>query len=196
MRRTITGLALVALLAGCATRDASPPASTGVPPASPTTTTSILPPSPPGGGLALDESLLAILPADVDGVAPEGAPEAFEEARGDPGLAGNVEAIVFFAVPGPEDLVAGSVSRLRPGVWGDAFWRDWRDTFDEGACAQAGGVTGRAEADIGGRLVSITSCAGGLRAYHAFVAERGLIVSLFSLGDGRWGQRIMESLRP
>ena len=88
------------------------------------------------------------------------------------------------------------MAHLRPDVYSDAFFRDWRDSYDEGACGQAGGVAGRAQITLGGRPVYITTCTGGLRVYHAYVPEREVVVSLFSLGGGRFGEQLLDGLRP
>lgn len=118
------------------------------------------------------------------------------DALSDPDFAANVQAAVFATVVAADDLASGVVARLRPGVYSDGFFRDWRDTYDKGACGQAGGVVGNAEAQLGGRTVFITSCAGGLLVYHAYVAERDVVVSLFSVGARRFGEQLMEGLRP
>jgi hypothetical protein len=152
-------------------------------------------PTPGIGSLVLDESLLDILPPDVDGTPVSPAPESFADIRDDADLNATVEAIAFFVVAGPSDLASGSVSKLRPGAWSDGFWRDWRDTYDEGACAQAGGVVGNAEAILGGRKAYITSCAGGLYVYHVHLGGPDLVVSLFSVGEGRLGERLVEEIR-
>ena len=88
------------------------------------------------------------------------------------------------------------VAELEPGVWSDTFFADWRETYSDGACAQSGGVVGNAEAELDGRTVYITTCDGGLRVYHAYLEERDVVVSLFSLGEGRFGERLMADLRP
>ncbi len=98
--------------------------------------------------------------------------------------------------PGPDDIVSGLVARPRDGVYSEAWLLDWRETYDNGACGQAGGVGGRAETNLGGRAVHITTCAGGMRVYHAWVKEQGVVVSLISIGEGRWGEQVMGSLRP
>ena len=100
----------------------------------------------------------------------------------DPDFARNVEAAVFAIVPGTDDLASGVVAKLRPGAYSDEMFRDWRDSYNEGACDQAGGVGGNAEAELGGRTVYIASCNGGMLVYHAYLPARGVIVSLFSLG--------------
>jgi hypothetical protein len=150
----------------------------------------------PAGGVVLDESLLAILPPAVDGIAVAPEPDSFAQAAADPDFTRNVGSAAFAVVADGSDLASGVVAALKPGRYSDALFRDWRDSYNEGACAQAGGVAGNAEAEMGGRTVYIASCVGGLRVYHAWLPERGAIVSLFSLGDRRFGERIMGDLRP
>ena len=153
-------------------------------------------PESPGSGVTEDASLLAVIPADVDGVAVQQETLAFADAASDPSFVANVEAAAFFVAVDASDLASGVVARLRPGVFSDGFFRDWRDSYNEGACAQAGGVAGNAEAELGGRTAYITSCAGGLLAYHAYVDERGVIVSLISVGERRLGEQLVDGIRP
>jgi hypothetical protein len=147
-------------------------------------------------GVGNDPALLAILPPEIDGVPVVAEPEAFEEAMTDPAFAANVEDAVFPVVVAERDLASGVVARLRPGTFSEAFFRDWRDSYDEGACGQAGGVVGNAAAELGGRPVHITSCAEGLLVYHAWLPEREVLVSLLSLGERRFGELLMGDLRP
>lgn len=209
MRGSIRGLVAAATLAtglaACAAQPATPaPSAVATPEARPSPGAVASPsapgtePGPDASGLraVLDESLLAVLPPDLDGVAVRSEPDAFAEAAADPDFGRNVASAAFAVVVGGDDLASGVVAKLRPGVFGDALFRDWRDTYNEGACAQAGGVTGNAEADIGGRTVYIGTCAGGVRVYHAWLPARGVIVSLFSFGEGRFGERLMDGLRP
>jgi hypothetical protein len=150
----------------------------------------------PGASLVLDETLLSILPANVDGVPVTQEPDSFAQAAADPDFAKNVGSAAFGIAVDGSDLASGVVAHLRPGRYSDGLFRDWRDTYDAGACAQAGGVAGNAQADIGGRTVFITTCGGGLRTYHAYVPERDVIVSVFSLGDRQFGEQLMGGLRP
>ena len=153
-------------------------------------------PASVAGPVARDDALLSILPPDLDGnpVTPEDA--SFAEAATDPAFARNVGRAAFGIVVAAGDLASGVIAELVPGVYSDAFFRDWRDSYNEGACSQAGGVVGNAEAEMDGRTVYIASCSGGLRVYHAYLEERNVVVSLFSVGDGRFGERLMRDLRP
>ena len=123
-------------------------------------------------------------------------PEAFAQAIDDPSFVASVDSAAFAVVVEGEDLASGVVAHLRPGVYSDALYRDWRDSYDEGACGQAGGVAAHAQATLGGRPAFITTCAGGLRVYHAYVPEREVIVSLFSLGERRFGEQLLAGIRP
>jgi hypothetical protein len=143
-----------------------------------------------------DDSLIAILPADVDGAPVTVEDASFAEAAAEPAFAANVDRAAFAIVTTPTDLASGVVAKLRAGVFGNAFFADWRETYNEGACAPAGGVATNAETQLGGRTVYITTCAGGMLVYHTYVEERGAIVSLFSLGTGRYGERLVRGLRP
>lgn len=151
-----------------------------------------------GAAVALDGTLLGILPADIDGIPVQPEPAAFADAASDPAFVANVEAAAFATVvdAATDDLASGVVARLRPGIFSDGFFRDWRDTYNRGACAQSGGVVGNAEAPLGGRTTYITTCAGGLRVYHAYLEPQDVVVSLISVGDGRFGERLMDGLRP
>ena len=105
-----------------------------------------------------------------------------------------VEAVVIDPASG--DFAYGSVIVLRPGVFDDAYFRSWRDSFDEGACSQAGGVAGHAQATIGGRTTYLGTCAGGVTTYHVRLDDLDAIVSVSSLGDSRLGEQLVAGLRP
>ena len=154
-------------------------------------------PSPVDSDTAVrDDSLLSILPPDVEG-APVTVEEAsFDDAARDPAFAEHVARAAFGIVTTPTDLASGVVAQLRPDLLDGAFLADWRETYNEGACSQAGGVATNAETNLGGRTVYIATCGGGLTVYHAAIPERDVIVSLFSIGEGRFGEQLMRGLRP
>jgi hypothetical protein len=165
------------------------------PAATPLPVETVAPPSP-AGPIVEEPSLLSVLPGDLGGVEVAHEPLAFVDAAADTAFARNVEAAAFGVVFDGEDLASAVVARPNPGVFSDAFFRDWRDSYNEGACAQSGGVVGNAESVIGERTVYIGTCAGGLRTYHAWIESRGLLVSAFSLGDRRFGEQLLAGLRP
>jgi hypothetical protein len=149
------------------------------------------------GAVRIDPSLLDLLPADVAGHTFEPSPEAAAEAATDPGLAVHAEsiAVAIAADPSTDSIVVASVAGLLPGAFDEEFFRDWRDSFDEGVCSRAGGVSGNAQADIAGRTVYIGTCAGGVHTYHVHLEEPNAIVSLNVVGDTTLGQQVLETLR-
>jgi hypothetical protein len=151
---------------------------------------------PATGGVIEDPALLSVLPETVDGVEVKLEPQAFADALTDPAFASSIEAGAFFVAVDGADIASGLVARPVPGRFSDEFFRDWRDTYNDGTCAQAGGVTANAEAELGGQTVYIATCAGGMRTYHAYIEEQGLVVSLFSLGDRGLGEELMADLQP
>jgi len=155
-----------------------------------------LPSSIPGVDVVMDPALLEVLPETVGGARVEMEPESFGGAVEDPSFVANVDAAAFAIVMDSEDWATGVVAHLRPDVYSEALFRDWRDSYDEGACDQAGGVAARAQITLGDRPVYVTTCSGDLRVYHAYVPEREVIVSLFSLGERRFGEQLVAGLRP
>jgi hypothetical protein len=200
--RRLLGLAIIGLVAvACGstgpTATTTPSPAPSVATAAPTPGVSSAPAGSAATGSAVeDPSLLDVLPASVDGVEVTLEHDAFVDAVTDPGFAQHVRRAAFGVAVSGSDLVSGVVAELTPGIFSDAFFRDWRDTYDAGACSQAGGVGGNAETQIGDRTVYIGSCAGGLRTYHVWLPERNAIVSAFSLGDRRLGEALMEGIRP
>jgi hypothetical protein len=195
---------LVAIVAACSpaptptpTPEPSIAASPFFPDASPGATAPIDSPSPAASTLvAVDASLLDLLPDAIDGHPLEAAPEAAAESASDPTLARHAQslAVAIAADPAADNFVVASVVKLKPGSFDDAFFRDWRDSFDEGVCGQAGGVSGNAEAQIDGRTVYIGTCAGGVHTYHVHLDGPDAIVSLNVVGDPIQGQHLMETL--
>jgi len=146
--------------------------------------------------VAIDGSLLDLLPDAVDGHPFEAAPDAAAESAGDPDLAHHARsiAVAIAADPQASNFVVASVVKLLPGAFDDAFFRDFRDSFDAGVCDQAGGVGGNAEAQIDGRTVYIGTCNGGVHTYHVHLDGPDAIVSLNVVGDPLQGQHVIESL--
>jgi hypothetical protein len=144
----------------------------------------------------IDPSLLEILPATVAGL-PVAAVSDVSGAD-DPGLVETVDRMAQAVVvdPASDAFAYASVIVLKPGVFDDIYFRSWRDSFDEGACSQAGGITGHAEATIDGRTVYIGRCVGGVLTYHVRLDGRDAIVSVSALGESRLGERLVAGLRP
>ena len=198
-RAATIATSLTIALAACGAVPTAAPTSSETPIASPTQN---LPTSTPdvtsSAPVAIDPSLLAILPATVDGIGLIESPEAEIAALAGPELAavGSAMAAGIAVDTTTGQFVYAVVVLLEPGAMDDAVFRDWRDSYDEGACSQAGGVTGNAEAQIGGRTVFIGSCSGGVRTYHVWLVDRGVLISASAAGDRRLGELLMENLRP
>jgi hypothetical protein len=200
MRRRLSAGALVATLSLLAACGSTETPNTSVPATSSPSTLAATPSpasgAPPSPLIAVDPSLLDLLPDTVDGHPLEGAPEAAAESAGDAMLAANAEslAVAIAADPPTGRFAVASVVQLRPGVYNEEFFRDWRDSFDEGVCAQAGGVSGNAQTEIDGRTVYIGTCAGGVHTYHVYLEEPDAIVSVNAVGEARLGEDLMENL--
>lgn len=197
---TLLAATLAAVGCGAAGPPSPPAAATAASVSPPPIEPSGAPSSPPPAGRpTIDMSLLDVLPAAVDGMALVPAPDAAAEIIADPSLGAAVAAVGVGLVVGPgssdaDDLAVVNVVRLRAGAFGADFFRDWRQSYDRAACEPAGGVAGTAEAEIGGRPVHIGSCAGGAHTYHVRLDEGDLLVSITSIGTGRYGERIVDAI--
>lgn len=194
-------LAVGVLIGACggdtATTTAAPTASL-LPPASGAPSGFGTPTVP--GSIVVDETLLDYIPAQVGGIALERDPDTAGNIASDPDLAEQASAIaVAFAIsPGAstaDDVAVVSVVQLRSDVFDDAFFRSWRDSYDAAACEAAGGVDGNAEAEIDGRTTYIGTCAAGAHTYHVYLEGPNVIVSVTSVGEGRFGEQIVAGLR-
>jgi len=145
----------------------------------------------------IDPSLLAILPGSVDGLSVLESSEGDADAASNSSLARIADAAVGALAIDPVsgNFVFPLVVHLRVGALDDAGFRSWRDAYDTGACAGSG-VVGHAESQLGGRTVFVGTCANGLHTYHAWLAERGILVSASAGGDRRLGEVLFASLRP
>ena len=192
-------LALVALLAvGLAACTGGQPAASGAP----ATTTPTL--TAPAGDaspapLAVETSLLAILPTSVAGVALLPAPVTAAGMIHDPALQTTAAAVAVGSVVAPggsrgDDLAIATVIRLRPGVYSDAFYARWRSDYDAAACEPAGGVSSHVQQLIGQHRVEVTVCAQGARTYSTYLGD-DLLVSVTALGDRKFGDLVMAGLR-
>ena len=159
---------------------------------------SAAPPPPSGTRARIDPSVLSILPATVGDLPVREFLEAEQQAAGDPNLGQNVVrfATAFVGDAKGANWAYVAVVDLRPGAGTDAFFRDWRDSFDTSACEQAGGVAGHSTIEIAGRSVERTNCGSGVRTYHVLVGGTSLLVSVSDFGDGQFGQLVLGALKP
>jgi hypothetical protein len=149
--------------------------------------------------LIVDPELLAILPADVGGVAMQAGSDAAATIIQDAALAQSASAIAVGLVAAAgtstgDDFAASTVIQLRPGVFSEAFYTGWRASYDEAACAPAGGVSSHTQQSIGGRAVEVTTCGGGARTYHAHL-DGDILVSITAVGEQQFGALVMAGLR-
>jgi hypothetical protein len=151
---------------------------------------------PRAGLVPIDQTLLDLLPATVNGVALKPVPDP--QGADDPALVDSVDRLAqaILVDPASSDFVVISVIALRSGVFDEKYFRSWRDSFDEGACSQSEGLAGHAQAVMGGRTVFIGRCKGGVTTYHVRLGARDAIVSISELLDTRLGEQIMAGLRP
>lgn len=204
---TRRGLAVAALLTvavvGCIPPRPTPsPSSTTTSPTATrrATPSAVAPTASSSTGVAVDPSLLELLPEAVAGVPLQPDEATAAEIAGEPSIAPFVSGLAIaaaFAPPAsdtPGDYVVVTVARVKPGLFGDLFYRGWRDTFDAAVCEQAGGVDGHAEAEIAGRQTFIGTCAGGVHTYHVHLPGEGVIVSMQAVGTRRFGERVVEGL--
>jgi hypothetical protein len=200
-RALAVGVVTALALAACGSTAPTPtPTLAPSPSPGPSATDSPVPTAVASGGIVVDQTLLDHLPVEVGGIALVSDPDTAGNIATDPDLATNASAIaVAFAIgpgaSGDDDVAVVSVVQLRPGVFDDGFFRDWRDSYDAAACDAAGGVAGNAQAEIDGRTVHIATCAAGAHTYHAFLEDASVIVSVTSVGELRLGEQIVAGLR-
>jgi hypothetical protein len=206
IRGIAAGAILVAFVAACqtagpiATRGDA--ASSGVAAATdeaPPTLGAPPSPTPPDetSAVTLDPTALAFLPEAVNGIPMTESIDEAAQALDDPSLpkiATSVDAAVAVDA-GSGNLVYAWVVRLRPDKFTDEIYRQWRDSYDEGACSGAGGKTGNAEATMDDRTVYVGSCVQGLHTYHVWLKDQGVLISASAIGDARFGELLMDDLR-
>ena len=203
-RLALLALTVVVLTACIPPRPSSTPTPTPVAP-SPTsspdrTPSGTFPTAPASPAVAVDPTLLDLIPDEVGGVPVQADDATAAEIASEGSIAPFVSALAVAAAFGPPptdavpDYVVVTVARIKPGLFSDLFFRGWRDTFDAAVCEQSGGVDGHAEAEIGGRQTFIGTCAGGVHTYHVYLPDQDVIVSLQGVGDGRFGERVIEGL--
>lgn len=208
-RRGAAAVALVLSAAACGSPAPSalstaPPSRTPSPTPAPTAAPAVSSLAPAtasastsGAGVPYDESLLALLPPTIADLEVVSTPEIVEElgANAQLGMISDGFAAGVIADQASGELAVAMLIRLRRGFFGDAFFRAYRDSFDEAACAQAGGLVGHAEAVIGGHQTYIASCENGARTYHVYLEDPEMLVSVTAVGETlRLGEAVIEAL--
>jgi hypothetical protein len=149
----------------------------------------------------VDPGLLEVLPREIDGVPLEADPSTAAEVGADPLLAESATGLVVALAVAPgasdsgdEDLAVASVIRLKPDVFDEAFYQEWRDTYDQAACEVADGVEGVGETSVGGHHVYVGTCAGGAMTYHTYLEDQNFLVSVTATGPREFGLLVMAGL--
>jgi hypothetical protein len=150
-------------------------------------------PAPP---VQIDDSLAALLPASVDGIAVERSAETESAALTSPTLGADADgfAAVQVATPDLADLAIASIVHLKGSTDPDAFFADWRPGFDDAVCAPAGGVSTTDVRTIGERSVDTTLCVEGARVYHVRLDGGRVLLSVLDVGTKGFGQGLIEGL--
>ncbi len=210
--RPMAGLLFVVGLLACDGSGASSPATSATASTGGMATPTALGPSAPSAStvapsdasldpaaIAVDPDLLGYLPLAVGGSPLVPDPTAAGRIAADASLGDSVSAIAVALVvvaSGEEgDLAIASVVRLRPGVFSDAFFADWRASYDLAACEPAGGATGEVPRTISGFDAYVGTCAGGVSTYHVHRANDGILVSITSVGTLQLGALVVAGLR-
>jgi hypothetical protein len=185
------------------------PASTGPGPGSPAPNAASASPPPSVGlaasfppiGVAADPGLLDLVPAAQAGAGLTYDAATTASVGADPSLAADISYLAIGlarplgAAASDPDFAIVNVARPRDQVAITADWfRDWRDTYDAAACAQAGGVARRSETKVDTLTVFTAGCAGGAFTYHALIGDGGIVLSITSIGPGDLGRKIAEKL--
>jgi hypothetical protein len=148
--------------------------------------------------VTVDPGLLEVLPASVDGIPLVADPDTAAEVAADPLLAESALTIAVALAVAPtsatDDLAVASVIRLRPDVFDEAFFQEWRDTYNEAACEVADGVESETATLIGVHPSYIGTCVGGAQTYHTWLEEQGFIVSVTGTGERNLGEQIIAGL--
>lgn len=135
------------------------------------------------------------MPASIEGIELTPDAETAAEIATTIDREAGVEGIAVAIYPSLEDYAVVTVARLRPAVFDEEWFRDWRETFDAGVCQQAGGVDpGHSEIEVAGRQVFRSTCVGGVVMHHLWLPETQSIVSIQGAGALDLGRRIIESL--
>lgn len=198
--RAAAALVLVAILAACtgpASGSPGPIATTGLGSAQPTP---LGPPATPAPGatplVRIDESLLQVLPASVDGLSVNDSTETDADAQTNGSLAslGDAAAGGIAVDPAQGDFVIALVVHLRANALTDQGFESWRTTYDQGVCSGSG-VIATAQSDIGGRTVYVGTCGNGWHTYYTWIQAKQLLISASSGGNRRLGEVLFLTLR-
>lgn len=204
-RRTLIAI-LVTMVVACSPSPVSP-APSGSPAGSASAPGALATPTPPvttspaasiepATSLAVDDTLLDVLPATVGDVEMTPDPESAAQLIGDPTLGATASRLAVARYTSGDEIVVVSVVRLRPGVFSEGFYDGWRADYDASACQPAGGASGDERVEtIGAQQVHVGTCAGGASTYHVHL-DGDVLVSSVAVGPGSLGRDVVLGLRP
>lgn len=212
MRRigTVLAAATLAFLAACGL-DPSPAPSSSAPATTPSNPASVAPSASWHAATIVAASgdlPIAADPALITAVLGESQPgltfrydgDTTSQVMTDAALRKDASALAIglYTVTGQDpvvDYAIVSVLRLRdPGTADDTWFRAYRDSYDESACAQAGGVVRHSQTEMARHTVFIGSCAGEAFTYHLRTKTDDLVVSITAVGPGRLGERLASAV--
>jgi hypothetical protein len=190
---------LLVVLIGCGL-DPSP-APSSAPPSASSQPTLVATPArslagSPDASAEADPGLFALIGGDASELDFRYDPDTTGTVGADPGVAADATgiAIGLYTVRGQQpiqDYGIVSILQLRDPSRDGEWFRSYRDSYDESACAQAGGIARHSQTVLNGHTVFIGGCAGGAFTYHVRVRENALVVSITSVGPADLGVRLM-----
>lgn len=143
----------------------------------------------------VDPRLLDRLPTSIERISLTPDVETAAEIAATIEADWGIKAMAIAIYPSVEDYAVVTVARLRPDVFNEDWFRDWRETFEQGVCQQAGGVDpGHSEIDLGGHQVFRSTCIGGVVIHHLWLPESQTIVSIQGAGPLDLGRRVLDGI--
>jgi hypothetical protein len=190
--RGVAALAVAAVaLAGCAGAAASPtPTYTAVP---------IGPTAWPSGttgqfGLRIDPSLLGKLPAHAGALPIKEDPGSEAAVLDDADAARTLDRYVAASAGdiGGADWLQIAIGHFKPDSQNGDVYSAWVEQYANGACSQAGYVSGTDQQQIGDFTVDISTCGGGITVY-TFLRGDGIVISMYELGPKHIGRALIAA---
>lgn len=212
VRRVLAAAIVVVTMAACggSAASSSPAGSASSPliPVATPLTSAATSPTPASAGtsptpadstpvpLAVDGTLLGVLPARVGDVEMTPDPENAAQLIGDPTLGTTASGLAVARYTQGDEIMVVSVVQLRPGIFTEGFYDGWRADYDASACAPAGGATGAETVQlIGTHPIHVGTCANGASTFHASL-DGDVLVSAIAVGKGSLARGVMDGLRP
>ena len=200
-RPAVLAAIVAAVAVGCGGTPSITPAATPRPSVAPASPSAAVSPGTmpsatmPDDTVLVDPLLLDVLPRTAGGAERRPDEASAAELAATPDLRGVVNTLALALYIDGDDYAVASVIRPRPEIATDLWFRSWRDDFDAGVCAQAGGVDpGHSQFDVDGRTVYRSTCAGGVTIYHVKLEAPARVVSIQGAGGTDLGRAIVDDL--